>query len=43
MAIIIPVIPKSVPMIKITRKISNGCESTLFEKINGDETLLSIN
>lgn len=41
-AIIIPVIPKIKPPIKIAKKISSGCELTLFEKIIGCETLLSI-
>jgi hypothetical protein len=41
-AMIIPVIPKRVPIISITRKISNGCEFTLLEKIIGEEMLLSI-
>ena len=39
-AIIIPVIPKRNPPIKIAKKISSGCELTLFEKIIGCETLL---
>ena len=42
-AITIPVIPNKVPEIKTTKKISNGCEFTLLEKIIGDDILLSIN
>ena len=41
-AIIIPVIPKRNPQIKVIRKISNGWEFKLLEKINGCERLLSI-
>jgi hypothetical protein len=35
MAIIIPTIPKVIPLIKVIRKISNGCEFTLFDEIMG--------
>lgn len=41
-ATIIPSIPKRKPAINITRKISNGCELTLFEKMMGCDKLLSI-
>jgi hypothetical protein len=41
-AIIIPMIPNKVPAIKIIKKISSGCDLTLFEKIIGEEILLSI-
>jgi hypothetical protein len=34
-AITIPRIPKRKPAIKITKKISKGCELTLFENIIG--------
>jgi hypothetical protein len=34
-AIIIPIIPKRKPTIRITKNISKGCELTLFEKIIG--------
>ena len=42
MTAIIPKIPKRKPAMSITRKISNGCELTLFEKIIGWDKLLSI-
>ena len=41
-ATIIPSIPKIKPAMSIIRNISSGCELTLFEKIMGCETLLSI-
>lgn len=42
-AITIPNMPDRKPAIKITKKISRGCELTLLEKIMGWDTLLSIN
>lgn len=35
MAIIIPTAPNKVPEAIMIMKISNGCDFTLFEKING--------
>ena len=41
-AITIPNIPNKKPAIRMTKKISKGCELTLLEKIMGWDRLLSI-
>ena len=43
MAITMPITPKSVPHIKIIKKISNGLDFTELEKISGCENTLSMN